>query len=397
MEIKQLSLEGLEMKNERDDDWNEELEEEVSADGVESLVVYSRDWTVETILRQIEQDNIDLSPGFQRRNAWNDIKRSKLVESLIIGVPVPEIVLAEDLTRRKSFIVIDGKQRLLALAGYSDHEKFQSWDKPILRGLNTRKDLNGLDIGEIESKADEFRQLMNADIRCTVISNYKTHDVLYDIFYRLNTGSVPLSSQELRQVLNRGQFATFLIESTNQELPIHKALNLNGPDNRLRDAEIVLRYIAFSKFGMEYGGNLTPFLDESMKRINENWDKEKSEIEFLFNELNSGCDYLINKIGVKKAGRKFSEGNWESRFNRALFEVESYYFAKVPQATREAIDSEDLINALEEFFKSSPEFLDSIETSTKNIYRYRTRYELFQNFVNSTFNTRIDSVPLPKE
>ena len=77
------------MANERDEDWNEELASEVSAEGVESLVVYSRDWTVETILRQIEQDNIELNPGFQRRNAWNDVKRSKLIESLIIGLPVP--------------------------------------------------------------------------------------------------------------------------------------------------------------------------------------------------------------------------------------------------------------------------------------------------------------------
>jgi hypothetical protein len=81
-------------------------------------VVYSRDWTVGTILAQIEQGNIDLNPNFQRRNAWNDEKRSRLIESLIIGVPIPEIVLAEDRERRKSFIVIDGKQRLLSILGY---------------------------------------------------------------------------------------------------------------------------------------------------------------------------------------------------------------------------------------------------------------------------------------
>ena len=64
------------------------------------LIVYSRDWTVATILSQIEQENIDLSPGFQRRNAWNDDKRSKLIESILIGYPIPEIVLAEDKKRR---------------------------------------------------------------------------------------------------------------------------------------------------------------------------------------------------------------------------------------------------------------------------------------------------------
>lgn len=56
------------------------------------LIVYSRDWTIQTIIDQIEQGNIELNPGFQRRNAWNDSKRSKLIESILIGYPVPEIV-----------------------------------------------------------------------------------------------------------------------------------------------------------------------------------------------------------------------------------------------------------------------------------------------------------------
>lgn len=386
----------LDMNDEREDDWNEELADEVSSDGVESLVVYSRDWTVETILKQIEHGNIDLSPGFQRRNAWNDIKRSKLIESLIIGVPVPEIVLAEDLTKKKSFIVIDGKQRLLALAGYAAPDKFESWDKAALKGLNTRKDLNGLQFGEIEKRAEEHRQLMNSDIRCTVIANYKSNDVLYDIFYRLNTGSVPLSSQELRQVLNRGKFAEYLIGATNNLLPIHEAMNLKGPDNRLRDAEIVLRYIAFSKYGMQYGGNLTPFLDESMARINGSWSTEETDVIRLFDEMNEGCAYLLDKVGIKKTGRKFTEDHWETRFNRALFEVECYYFSKIPKGQRDAISKEDLIGELENFFKESPDFVDSIETSTKNIYRYRARYALFQEFVNKVFSTTIDCVPLPE-
>lgn len=383
------------MTQERDDDWNDELEQEVSAQGVESLVVYSRDWTVETILRQVEQNNIDLNPGFQRRNAWNDLKRSRLVESLVIGIPVPEIVLAEDVSKKKSFIVIDGKQRLLALAGYKWPEKYPSWEKPALRGLNTRKDLNGLGYTELKKREDDYRQLTNADIRCTVISNYKSNDVLYDIFYRLNTGSVPLSSQELRQVLNRGPFAEFLIKSTNVLLPLHGVLSLLGPDNRLRDAEIVLRFIAFSLFGKQYGGNLTPFLDGSMKTINEDWEKFEPIVVGLLNELNMGTARLGCTFGDKLVGRKFSNGTWESRFNRALYEVEVYYFSKLPEAAFQAVGVETVKTAFESFCGGTPDFLDSIETSTKNLQRYRRRYELFQGFVNTVFGTKIDCVPLP--
>jgi len=394
----QLSTEQSQMPTmtqERDDDWNEELEQEVTAQGVESLVVYSRDWTVETILRQVEQNNIDLNPGFQRRNAWNDLKRSRLIESLVMGIPVPEIVLAEDVTKKKSFIVIDGKQRLLALAGYKWPDKYPSWSKPVLRGLNTRKDLNDVGYADLEKREDDYRQLINADIRCTVISNYKSNDVLYDIFYRLNTGSVPLGSQELRQVLNRGPFAEYLIEATNVTLPLHGALNLSGPDNRLRDAEIVLRFVSFSLFGTQYGGNLTPFLDSSMKTINDDWAKYEPTVKGLLEEMNMATERLAATFGEKLVGRKFSNGAWETRFNRALYEVEIYYFGKLPQAAFQGANLPAVKQAFEQFCGGTPEFLDSIETSTKNLQRYRRRYELFQGFVNGVFGANINQVPLP--
>lgn len=379
-----------------DEDWNDDLASEVSADGVGSLVVYSRDWTVETILRQIEQDNIDLNPKFQRRNAWNDVKRSKLIESLIIGVPVPEIVLAEDQTKRKSFIVIDGKQRLLALAGFANPARYPLWQKPALKGLQTRNDLNNKDFTALSTNADDLRQLMNADIRCTVISNYSSSSVLYDIFYRLNTGSVPLSSQELRQVIYRGKFSEFLIEATDSTLPLHEVLNLSGPDNRLRDAEIVLRYISFSMFGKNYNGNLTPFLDSSLGQINTNWSTLEPAVRDLFAELNAGTSALITIFGSKRVGRKVqADGSWEGRFNRALFEVQAYYFGKIDVASIAAANFNEIVQKFEEFCSGSSEFLDSIETSTKNLRRYRRRFELFQEYVNDAFSLSLDSVPLP--
>src|SRR6185369_15251283 len=89
-------------------EWNDEIEDDLKPEHLSSLVVYSRDWTIETINNQITQGNVDLNPKFQRRNAWNDARRSKLIESLIAGLPVPEIVLAENPEKPKSFLVIDG-------------------------------------------------------------------------------------------------------------------------------------------------------------------------------------------------------------------------------------------------------------------------------------------------
>ena len=184
---------------------NQSDSEDIQAVDVSDVVVYARDWTIETIFNQINIGNIDLNPKFQRRNAWNDDKRSKLIESIIMGYPVPEIVLAENPNKKRSFIVIDGKQRLLTLAGFIDNNKYKYWDRPVLKGLKVLKELNKLKYVDLDEKSK--REFDNSSLRCTVITNFKDIQILYDIFYRLNSGSESLSTQELRQALNKGEFA----------------------------------------------------------------------------------------------------------------------------------------------------------------------------------------------
>lgn len=115
----------------------------------------------------------------------------------------------------------------------------------------------------------------------------------------------------------------------------------------------------------------------------------------LLSELNMATTRLVQTFGEKLAGRKFTNGSWESRFNRALYEVEAYYFGKLPEAAFNTVDPETLKMKFKTFCGGTPEFLDSIETSTKNLQRYRRRYEMFQGFVNNVFGANIDQVPLP--
>lgn len=382
-----------------DVNWNEELEEEVTISEPHSLVVYSRDWTVETVVRQIERGNIELNPKFQRRNAWTDDKRSKLIESLLIGVPVPEIVLAEDKASKGSYLVIDGKQRLLAVAGFIE-PKFEFWSTPKLRSLKTRKDLIGKsfkDLSDNGNESEDQRALLNSDIRCTVISSYKDMDVLYDIFYRLNAGSVPLSSQELRQALNRGPFADFLIDATNKVIPLHKVLRLEEPDARLRDAEILLRYIAFSLYGTEYAGALSPFLDSTMEKMNAGWTTTglSQKAEQLYDQFNAATIRLLETLPEHRVGRRFSSDSWEGAFNRALFEVEAFYFSRIPTQHYTEKNRESFVDRFKELCAHSAEFRDTIGATTKTLDRYRTRFTIFQNLTNAAFGTNIAELPLP--
>lgn len=98
------------------DDINEDSEQEIAPSEYAQLLIGARDWSVETILGQLQNENIELFPRYQRRSAWNDVKRSRFIESVILGVPVPQVVLAER-EQRGRYVVIDGKQRLLTLAG----------------------------------------------------------------------------------------------------------------------------------------------------------------------------------------------------------------------------------------------------------------------------------------
>lgn len=371
------------------EDWNSDIREDLHVT-YDNLVVYSRDWTVDTVLSQLRQGNIDVNPKFQRRNAWTDTRRSLLIESLILGIPVPELVLAEERESKKKFVVLDGKQRLLTLAGFVDHDVYGFWRSPTLTDLKSRPSLNSLHYETISE--EERRSLMNADMRCTVISNYDSDDILYDIFYRLNTGSVALSTQELRQVLKRGEFANYLIEITNRPHPIQEVLKLKEPDPRLRDVEILLRYLAFELQTQAYRGDLKRFLDETMEHCNVNWNTQRNHIR----ELNYGLGNAI-ALGTKlldataQIGRKIHQGSIQSRFNKAVFETQIYYFRRLVDAGH---NSDRLRSAVKDEFQRQherlwnvDEFVRSVEVTTKSIEQYRIRFSMYEGMVNRVFDT----------
>jgi hypothetical protein len=362
------------------------------------IAVASRDWTVETIVRQIDQENIDLDPGFQRRNAWRDHRRSRLIESFILGFPVPQLVLAENPRRRGTFVVIDGKQRLMTIAGTYLSRYRDYWDQPRFSGLSVLTDLNGISLDAFLAESQyskDRRQLGNADIRTTVITGFTDEDVLYDIFYRINTGSVPLSSQELRQVLNRGEFSKYLIQITTDSNPLWEVLGIDAPDPRLRDVELLLRLIALQRFSASYRGNMKKFLDDSMKLLNKNWSSERLEIEDLTQELFQATKAAIRIFGAE-VGRKYKGGRYEGVLNRALFEVQAYYLT-FPKVRAAAVKNKsDVLAAAKELFADT-NFVASIESTTKSVENYRTRFTKYQKMLQDTLGFKLPTVKIATE
>lgn len=379
-----------------EESWNEDIMDDVRLDSLDSLTVYSRDWTVETIASQIKSGNIDLNPGFQRGNAWNDEMRSKLIESLIINFPVPEIVLAEKRGHRQSFIVIDGKQRLMTIAGFIFPDEINYWVEPALTSLKVRSDLNSLTYHQLQSTPqlrDEYRQLVNSDVRCTVIAGYESEDILYEIFFRLNTTSVPLNLQELRQALYRGRFTDFLASAIKKTPLVEEILGLERADLQARHGDLLLRFLAFVLYGRDYRGDLKAFLDDTMKRLNAEWSTKESEVENIVNSFNQSVARLVELFGLRQVGRKYVDGKWEPRFNKVLFEVEAYYFRYVSDDLLTPQSKELFIEGFKTLCENL-EFRGSIESTTKTPARYQTRYRLFRRLVNDVFSMNITDSPL---
>ena len=369
---------------------NKEIVDNISSILSENIKTYSRDWTVETIYNQIKQGNIELNPKFQRRNAWTDEKRSRLIESLILKLPVPEIVLAESLTEKNKFVVLDGKQRLLTIAGFTDNGKYKYWDKPVLQNLKLKPTLNGLTIELLGQEVNKElnRSFQNSDIRCTVVFNQSTDDMLYEIFYRLNSGAVPLSMQELRQSLRKGSFSDFLMESTEKIGPLHEVLGITQPDKRLIDAEILLKYIANRIRLKVYSGNLKKFLDDTMIILNKEWSKKKDEIQKITSELDQGITLLSSVIGMDNIGRY----SGEARFNRIIFDVQLYFFSQLEKEDLNKENNSAYITGFSELSKRGSDFRNALTSSTSTKRNYVVRFNLFRILINTSFKKEFAQV-----
>ncbi|MEQ8708382.1 MAG: DUF262 domain-containing protein [Rhodospirillales bacterium] len=381
-----------------DEEWNDDIIEELDVSSESEIIVFSRDWTVETILSQISKGNINLNPKFQRRNAWNDTKRSRLIESLLLGVPIPEIILAEQPNKKKAYVVVDGKQRLLAIAGFINPDVYGSWEKPVLSKLINLSKLNKLSYSEMSvngSESEVQRSIMNSPMRCTIISHYASEDVLYDIFNRINSGSVPLSTQELRQALHAGDFSNFLVEYTNEERPIHEVLGSKGADRRLRDAELLLRYLAICLTPETYHGALKQFLDDATIKFNNDWVAKKGDIYQCLRNSEIGCARLIKIFGdAKRVGRKHLGTKWEGRFNKSLFEAQLFYMSHVPQDLFSQADLNEYLKDFKTLCTNDHEFVESISSTTKTKTKFEKRFRSIMKLTNSVFRSDIDEVPI---
>lgn len=361
-----------------------------------SLLLGSTDWTADTIVIQVEKKNILLDPDFQRRDAWKPPRKSAFIESLILGFPIPQIVLAENKNRRGSFIVIDGKQRLLTLMQFFGKK---GYNKLKLTNLKILTECNGKTIDELRkdfSLSAYVNNVENAAIRTVVIKNWDDESILYQIFLRLNTNTVSLSPQELRGALHPGRFVKFADEFTERNKNIKKIFNTKkDPDFRMRDIELFIRFVGFKLFFEDYRGNLKKFLDETCLILNKNWDTKEDLVNACAEDFDTGAATTYAIFG-KNAFHKWIKTGYENKFNRAIFDIMMFYFSENDISEAAKQNKVPVKKYFEKLCETNNDFLSSLERTTKSITATHTRYSVWGNALSEILGIEINIPDISK-
>lgn len=351
------------------------------------IFVIPSDWTVST-LRQEMDDIIDLDPEFQRRSVWSIAAKSKFIESLILGIPIPQILMAEAREERNRYLVLDGKQRLLTISEF--FKGCHSNGAPFkLSGLDDLKHLNGCTWDTLLSGFPrEARSIEGAQIRTAIIRGWRDDNVLYEIFHRLNSGSVRLSPMELRMALIRGPFIKWVINRTASSEIFLKILRLREPDKRMKDVEIAIRHLAFQADDVPYEGNLKIFLDDFCRLMNRSFDGDVLDREIY--ELEEALRAGMMAFSVQDFCSKYNpeSGRYEGRFNRAIFDV--LVGSLKNHDVRAAVHRDP--SKFADYFKKiceNPDFIRAVEVTTKTVDATRTRFHLWYSLLNAAYGTSL--------
>lgn len=245
-------------------------------------------------------------PEFQRGYVWTRTQASRLIESLIIQCPIPVVYFSQ--AANNNLIVIDGNQRLMSIKLFLN-------DGFELQGLTTYPELNGYSWTQLDPR---FRDhIVNRTIRCITILKDTHPQIKFDVFERLNTGSVKLNSQELRHGVNHGPLMRQVDSLVKND--VWKRLTGIKSDKRMKGAELVIRYFGFRHARSQYSKPLSGFLDSF---TTSNRSKSEAELKSWSSDFMRSLelvDYYFGKNAFKIIKPDFTTAG---NFNSAIFDAQ---------------------------------------------------------------------------
>lgn len=239
-------------------------EEQAEAHVRYEITTYPSDFTLEVLYNRWKTGEIEI-PKFQRGFVWSQPAASLLIDSFLMGLPVPTVFFYVDEANKS--IVIDGQQRLKSIfyffEGYFGEPDARGKRKVFqLTGLSENNPFSGLTYADIVD-TDDGRKLRSSVLRAINIVQLSPKDertAMFHIFERLNKGMVPLKPQEIRNCIYRGSFNKLLLE-LNKDANWRIILGRKQPDSRQKDVELVLRMIALSHSESAYKAPMKEYLN----------------------------------------------------------------------------------------------------------------------------------------
>lgn len=374
-------------------------EDDLPIDGVEAedtsrIYLHDRRWdptkirittkhlSLRDVVDQITDKEIDLAPDFQRDYVWKQRQRTRLVESILLGIPLPAFYFNQD--SESAYQVVDGVQRLSTISLFmNDGHTLDSIDLEYLR------DLNGMKYSDLDISAQ--RRFRGTQIVVHIIEPQTPDDLKYDIFGRVNTLGSPLSAQEIRHAMSKPRSRKLLKHLS--ELPAFDAATNShfwrrGSKNevgRVRDSgrmtnrELALRFCAFRNYSNEQyrkHSSLDAFLVEYTRRLDGCSESEPmisdediAKLTADFERAMENASYILGKAAFRR--RWQSADKRRGPINRALFESQAIALADYP--LDRLMSKKDVIQTA--FFKafSDFEYVRSVTVGTGDPKAVETR------------------------
>jgi uncharacterized protein with ParB-like and HNH nuclease domain len=277
---------------------SEETDRAVSLRGYE-ILTYPADFTLEVLVDKWGKKEIKV-PQLQRRFVWTQVQSSKLIESFLMGLPVPPVFFYQDRTDNK-LLVIDGQQRLRTIVYFfsglfgeaASRKRTVSFN---LTGLDEKSPYLGATYQKLkESDEAAFNKLKNSVLRSFVMKQLDPNDdtSIFQVFERLNTGGVILQGQEIRNCIYEGKFNDML-GLLNKYGPWREIVGKKGEDKRMRDMELILRFFALFHNVGHYKKPMKKFLNDYMGN---NKAPSGAIIEKFSREFKMTCDVVVAYLG----------------------------------------------------------------------------------------------------
>jgi hypothetical protein len=321
------------------------------------------DFTVSTLNDYLINKHI-IIPDFQRGYVWNRAQASRLIESLIINCPIPVVFLSQN--PDETLYVIDGNQRLNSIRLFlqDDYE---------LRGLTSYPEIEGYKFSDLDPRFQ--RHIQNRTIRCIVILKDTHPQIKFDVFERLNTGSVKLNAHELRHGIHSGPLME-LCEKLGKST-LFSDLTLTKNDKRMKADELVLRFFSFCDNWRNYIKPLVSFLNNYSETNRLLSKDEIHQLEITFNStLNN-----LNKILGKFAFKTYENTLKNAKFNAALFDAQMVAMYELnPSLDKiERINQASFINLNHQFINEEnfSKLISSGTTDRNSILNRITEYKAF--------------------